>query len=70
MRKFWDVPLTVVVLWAMSTSAQDGKAALEARARAMGATELNSFEYTASGPFFNFAQAPGNDPRDPARTNE
>jgi glyoxylase-like metal-dependent hydrolase (beta-lactamase superfamily II) len=61
-RSLLGVPLTLLLLVASTPAvAQDGRAALEAAAKALGAPGLKSLEITASG--FNFApgqaQAPG-----------
>jgi len=65
-------PLVIVaIFFVISAAAQDGKATLEAAARAMGATNLTSIQYSGSGFTFPFAQAatPGGPwPRQIAKT--
>ena len=51
----------VLVLWPLSASAQEGRATLESVAKALGAANLKSIEYTATGVNFAIGQstAPG-----------
>ena len=56
MRMHWIVIAGLAVVYAMPVRAQQGPS-LSAAADAMGATRLNSIQYTGSGSVFSFGQA-------------
>jgi glyoxylase-like metal-dependent hydrolase (beta-lactamase superfamily II) len=58
MRKTLVVMAAVILLSPVAAHAQDGRAALESVAKAMGATTLKSIQYTGSGVNFATGQSP------------
>src|SRR5262245_15092263 len=58
MRKALVIITALFLLWPFTAVAQDGKAALENVAKAMGASGLKSIEYSASGESFMVGQSP------------
>ena len=58
MQKVWATSVAVViVLFFVSAGAQNSRAALDAAAHAMGASDLNSIQYAGTGSAFGFGQA-------------
>src|SRR5262245_33315367 len=57
MRKALVIITALFLLWPFAAVAQDGKAALENVAKAMGAAGLKSIEYSASGESFMVGQS-------------
>jgi glyoxylase-like metal-dependent hydrolase (beta-lactamase superfamily II) len=58
MRKHLVVIAAILLLWPLASPAQDGRAALEQVAKAMGADTLKSIVFTASGEGFLVGQSP------------
>jgi glyoxylase-like metal-dependent hydrolase (beta-lactamase superfamily II) len=58
MRKALVLMTALILLWPLGVQAQDGKAALENVAKAMGASGLKSIEYSGSGESFMVGQSP------------
>lgn len=57
MRKTLALVFAVFLLWPLTALAQDGRAALENVAKAMGAPSLKSIEYAGTGEFFSVGQS-------------
>jgi glyoxylase-like metal-dependent hydrolase (beta-lactamase superfamily II) len=57
MRRILASMAALALLWPLTAAAQDGRAALESVARAMGAANLKSIEYTATGAIFAVGQS-------------
>ena len=57
MKRSLLVTIAVAMLWPMPARAQNAKAALDAAARALGATNLRSIEFSGRGFDFMFGQA-------------
>jgi glyoxylase-like metal-dependent hydrolase (beta-lactamase superfamily II) len=58
MRKTLALTVAIVLFSAVASHAQDGRATLENVAKAMGATTLNTVQYTGSGMIFSPGQSP------------
>jgi glyoxylase-like metal-dependent hydrolase (beta-lactamase superfamily II) len=58
MRKALVLMTALILLWPLGVQAQDGKAALENVAKAMGASALKSIEYSGNGESFMVGQSP------------
>ena len=57
MKRSLLVTIAVAMLWSMPARAQNASAALDAAARALGATNLKTIEFSGRGYDFMFGQA-------------